>query len=129
MSETAMFRQLRKIVLGLLTVRSLVEPSPLTRSPGRGNRGRGFDVLDDLGDRAAETVWFGYIEVARVKRAEHVSDLIESGNGSRKRIFSIKKGVREPDKEEEGIAMLGGRYRFPVGAHREDKAIADEDDG
>jgi len=31
--------------------------------------------------------------------------------------------------EEEGIAMFGVRYRFPVGALGEDKAIPDDDDG
>ena len=47
------FSPTTQIAPSLLTVWSLLDPSPLTRSPGRENRGRGFDVLDDLGDRAA----------------------------------------------------------------------------
>jgi hypothetical protein len=64
-----------------------------------------------------------------VKVAEHVSDLIERDKEGRHRIFSSKPGVRELDMEEEDIAMFGGRYRLPVGAFGEDKAIADDDDG
>src|SRR5215472_1229816 len=102
---------------------------PSDRSPACGNCGRCLDVLDDLGDSAAQANWFGYIEVARVKRAEHVSDLIESDNGGRKRIFSTKKRVREPDMKNEGIALLVGRYRFFVCALRKDKAVAHDNDG
>ena len=68
-----------------------------------------LDGLDDLGDGAAEFIWSDYIELTWVKLAEHVSDLIDSGNGGRKGIFSKKTGVREPDMEEDGIAMLQGR--------------------
>jgi hypothetical protein len=61
-------------------------------------------------------------------RVEHMSDLIDCGDSGRKRIFRIKKAIREPDMEGEGIEMFSGRYRFPVGTLREDKAIADDND-
>ena len=58
---------------------------------------------------------FGLItsEWTRVKLAEHVSDFIQSDNGGRKRMLSSKKGIREPDMEEDGVAMLG-RYTGPL---------------
>jgi hypothetical protein len=85
--------------------------------------------LDDLGNGAAEVLWFNYIEIAGVKRAKQMSDLVESDNGGGKRIFRIKKSIGEPDVEEEGIAMFGGRYRLFVGTCGENKAIANDDNG